>query len=94
MVAVMQEPKRRVTVTLDLGADSMEEAVEMLGQVAYDAGTVLEDCVHSGPSVSYVLRVHENPDQTHEKYHAELDAYLERLRNPADPFAGRQPGNE
>lgn len=92
----MREPKRRVTVSLDLGADSMEDAVMAIEEVAHRVkrwGTLLEDSA-SDPAFHFVLRVHENPDQTHEKYHAELDACLERLRNPADPFAGRQPGNE
>lgn len=91
----MQEPKRRVQITLDLSADAMGDAATALRHIVYEAERgQLHERSHTGPSTSFVLRVHENPDQTHEKYHAELDAYLAHLRTQSNEaaVAGRRDG--
>lgn len=77
-----QLPKRRFQVTVDMDADSTQEIRRMFQSIAVDF-VEQEAQIGSRTSVggdgTYRINIEENPDQTHEKYHEELNAYLKSI---------------
>lgn len=95
----MNAPKRAVTLSIEISADSYEEALRHLDNLArYGAPGALpadlgertgERAWHSisgGYHVGHVVRVDTDPAMTHDAYFAALDRYLEAERQPAAAF--------
>lgn len=79
-------PRRRIVIELKLGADTLDEAIQVLDQVAFrlHEGFPIE-CVSGGPGSGYSLSGSDDPAITHESYFAEIDEWrkAERLARPA-----------
>lgn len=75
----MDQPKRRLVLKLELGADSMQELHQALSGIAFDLSQESDRAYHSvsgSPSAGYVLDIEFNPEQTHESYHMQVQGYL------------------
>lgn len=78
----MNAPERQHTLLLKLSADSREELVHALTQIAIEAdrGQDAGVAISGGPGYSFVMQRHVNPDMTHDKYFKQLEADLDELR--------------
>lgn len=75
----MEKPKRAFEINIRIGADSWELVKEELERVVahvIDHGPVC-DSVSGGPGGGHVVEIFVTEGMTHERYHAELDAYLD-----------------
>lgn len=74
-------PRRRVVVTLDLGADSWDEVASALDQIAFEvaAGKMRGSACSGGPSSGYTWSANEDESVTHETYFEALDKYLSHV---------------
>lgn len=72
------KPKRAVEVTLRIGADDWASVRDDLDHLLYRlvAEGELRSSIKGGDSSGYILDVELHPEMTHDRYHAELDAYL------------------
>jgi len=77
----MNTPERQHTLLLKLSADSREELVAALTQIAIevDRGQNAGVSVSAGPGYGYVMQTRLNPDMTHDKYFKDLEAHLDEL---------------
>lgn len=74
----MDRPKRRYTLTIEIGADTWDDVIDDLrhtSQHIEDHGPSCQS-VMGGSCGGHIVTVLQNPEMTHEKYMAELDAYL------------------
>jgi hypothetical protein len=74
----MEKPKRRYTVTLNLGADDMKSVRQTLESILWDLDAVDERDYHSisgSPDAGYSLNIEFSPDSTHETYFGQLAVY-------------------
>lgn len=75
-------PRRRVVCTIELGADSWQEAAAALDNIAFrlhEARERKEEIVSvtsGGPSSGWTLDADEKPEITHESYIKEIEAWL------------------
>lgn len=80
------KPCRRFEIRVSVGADTWDEACARLVDLATDLEHVnpsearMQQSCSGSPSSYTSLTVAESPEQTHEKYIAELDAYLVATR--------------
>lgn len=77
-----KRPERRWTVTLNVGADEWDDAAHELMRLAEHVREHGPGCsqVSGSPSVGSSVDIVSRPDMTHERYFAELDAYLDEER--------------
>lgn len=81
-----EQPRRAFVFTLKLGADTREELVRALDQISYQiAADQMTTGVSGGVGSGYTYELLHDPEQTHEKYFAELHAYLDSTRTPTTP---------
>lgn len=78
----MDVPVRRYSMTLNLGADSMEDLIRALDQLAFDFARHKElqqnyHMVSGGPDYGYSLDIAFDPEMTHERYVEAVNAYLD-----------------
>lgn len=71
----MSKPHRRFTVEINISGDTLEDVETALDEIARER---IHDRVLGGSTLGYFVRVHEDPAMTHDKYHAALDAYLDK----------------
>lgn len=78
----LQPPHRRLVLTLELNADSWEDAIQALESLVLDLelGHCRMGSVSGGYSSGYLLRVQEDPEITHERYMEAVHAYVAQLR--------------
>ena len=75
-----EHPKRRHIITIEIGADTWEDVIDVLDQIAFDIakhepGTVRIDS--GAPHFGYSVREEFYPEQTHDNYIEEIHKYLE-----------------
>lgn len=77
-----EAPKRRFEVEIhvsgDIWADVIDTLRDLLPHIEEHGPSC--DSVSGGPSRGHWVRVTERPEMTHERYHEQLDAYLDELR--------------
>lgn len=83
----MDKPKRRLELTLKLGADSWPDIVRTLEQIAFQLDGYPENGWHSAsgsPSEGYILDIEVHPDVTHDSYFEAIERYkVDRLTSVA-----------
>lgn len=75
------KPQRAVTMTLTIGADRRQDMGDALREIAdrIESGDINGPTGASGaPSVGYGYEFKASESPTHEEYHAQLRAYLEK----------------
>lgn len=76
------KPKRRFELTLGVSGDSWEDVVraveDLLPHIVAHGPKC--DSVSGSPSSGHWVHVVEDPEQTHERYHQQLEEYLEKKR--------------
>lgn len=74
------EPKRRIQIRLELGADSWEHAAEALRSIALeiDQGYCRGESVSGGYTSGYVCSATEDPSVSHESFTKALMEYVGR----------------
>lgn len=75
-------PKRCYTLTIEIGADTWQDVVHDLLDLARhipDHGPACSS-VMGGPSGGHIVTVEHRPEQTHERYIEQLNAYLEQRK--------------
>lgn len=78
----MRPPKRAIEVTIKIGADRPEDVAAALEQIqfAFDDGGPRE--ITSGsPHCGWQTEVEFRPEQSHEKYHRDVKAFLQYARS-------------
>lgn len=80
-------PKRRFELTINIAGDTWEAVLHDLRDVATHIEDHGQACtsISGGYSTGHVVTVTERPEQTHEKYFAELDLYLATIRKENAP---------
>lgn len=82
----LSPPKRAVRLTLKLDADDIRELSYALRNLADQAECgELTSGVSGGLHSGYIYELLQDPNQTHESYHAELRAYLKSLVSKETP---------
>ena len=73
---------RRHEVAIRIGADSWADVISALNQLLYIADTEGpgHDLVSGGPTSGYVFVDQTSPDITHDSYFAEVDAWIDAMR--------------
>ena len=73
---------RRHEVAIRIGADSWADVISVLRQLIYIANTKGpgHDLVSGGSTSSYVFVDQTSPDITHASYFAEVDAWIDAVR--------------
>lgn len=79
----MSRPRRRWKVEIQADGDTWEDAASMLREMADEVEEHGSSCdfVAGGASRGGFIRITEVRDMTHEKYHAELRAWLDAERD-------------
>jgi hypothetical protein len=74
-----KKPRRRVLLTLKLGADNREEMIHALEQIALEMrrGYLMGEAAGGGYSSGYWLKVTEDETVTHDTYFAAINAMIE-----------------
>lgn len=82
-VARPPRPKRRFVVRIEVGGDTWEDTQRLVAEVLEHVHDHGQHCslVHGGPRAGAFVEIKEAPEMTHERYHAELEAYLEAQRD-------------
>ena len=78
----MDRPRRRYTLTIEIGADTWDDVIHDLRHTARhveDHGPACQS-VMGGPSGGHIVTVLHNPEMTHDRYMAELETYLTASR--------------
>lgn len=80
MTEAKNKPHRRYTLSIEIGADEWAGVVADLQHLASHIADHGEKCssVMGGPSCGHIVDIRIDPEMTHERYMAELDAYLEQ----------------
>lgn len=85
------KPTRAHRLTLALEADDLGELASQLINIAHRAERgELSSGVSGSPSSGYVYELLSNPEQTHDKYFAEVQDYLAELKVSADSATERK----
>ncbi len=71
----MNAPKRAFVISVEAAGDTFEDAKQLLEHLV-DQIHEQAKIAHGSPSAGGFLTVVAHPEMTHEKYHAELKAYL------------------
>lgn len=89
----MEKPRRRFVATLEVGADTIEDLAMVFRNLAYDAcrGQMPTTSVSGGYGAGYIWTMTENPEQTHDLYFEQNDAYLAWLKEE-EALTGRGAG--
>lgn len=76
-------PSRRFELMIRISGDEWIDVIRDLEELALHIEQHGPECssVSGGYSSGHTVTVVERPEQTREKYHAELDAYLARRRH-------------
>ncbi len=71
-------PQRCYTLSIEIGGDTWDDVIGQLRHLAEHIEDHGPECksVGGSPSSGHVLTITHRPEQTHEKYIAELDAYI------------------
>ena len=75
-------PRRRFDALIRIGADSKEELVRAIEQIAFDVDRGSTSCVSGGPDSGWSVTVSEYPEMTHDAYFAAVEAWLGRPNRP------------
>ncbi len=78
------KPKRCVELTIQIGADTLKDAVAALSHIMYEFDRPdhpLRDMVSGSPSSNFLTHVEVRPAQTHEEYFRQLDEYLKAKKS-------------
>lgn len=72
-------PKRKYTLRMSIGGDEWEDVFRALREAMEHVSEAGPNCrtVSGGVSAGYFVEVEHHPEMTREKYHEELDSYLE-----------------
>ncbi len=75
----MEKPKRKYELSLTISGDLWTDVVQQLRMLLPHIEDHGEQCdsVSGGYSGGHTVQLTVNPEQTHDKFAAELDAYLE-----------------
>jgi len=74
-------PRRRVVLTLNVGADEMDAVPHALRQIAWDIERGSRGpCVSGSPSVGWNYVIDEDTSITHESYFRAIDVHLGKTR--------------
>lgn len=77
-------PRRAYVVSVELGADTLEDLVWNLKHIAHEieheGGT---GTVSGSPSAGYTYRLTHDPTMTHDRYFQEVDRYLKWKKGDA-----------
>lgn len=95
MSASPEVPHRAVEVVIRLTGDSDAEIDSALHQIRTEMALrdgQIGPCVSGGYSSSWTITVERRPEQTHDKWYAELQEYLSKLR--AELSAAKEPCHE
>ena len=90
-VEIPDQPHRAVEVDIHIGADDMTWAVRRLVQMATladERGQIVPGASGS-PDAGTSIEVATRPEQTSEKYHAELEAHLAACKDAKDEGAAK-----
>lgn len=74
-----KQPRRAFELTITIGADtwrSVEDELAFLAIHIPDHGPKC-DSVMGGPCRNHIVSIHHDPEMTHDRYHEELQAYLD-----------------
>lgn len=71
-------PVRAFSIELKVGGDTKEDAVALLREFANSIDEGQTGTAHGGPSSGGFFDVKIDPEMTHDKYIAVLEAYLEK----------------
>jgi hypothetical protein len=73
----MTAPQRAHRIEIDAGADTAEDLAWELRQLAtrLERGDLTRGCI-GGPSSGSIYTYTHNPEMTHERYFAEIEAHL------------------
>ena len=80
----MESPKRAVEVTLRISGDSDEDILHALKEIQTDMvlrhdPPVITPGISAGYSASWFTEVSRHPEQTHDKWYAELQACVAEI---------------
>lgn len=77
-----QKPVRPYELRISIGADSWDEAMRALQDIADHVAEhgVKCDLCSGGPSSGYTVTIAHDPEQTHDRYVEQLTAYLAALK--------------
>lgn len=89
----MEAPKRAVTVTLKIGADTRKDLVDSLFIIAHQMEREgITSCVSGSPSSGWIIETQIDETITHDAYFQRVDAYLAEMREaektPVSPASG------
>ena len=73
-------PKRAFTISIELGGDTIEDAVQLARHFLSSIENGSRHIVTGGYSSGGVLEVTERPGLTHDQFSDELDKYLETVK--------------
>ena len=82
-----ESPKRRVTISIDVGGDTMGDAVSMLQHFMRMIEDGSPTCVTGGYDRCGTFTVIERPDVTHETFLDALDKWMEQQESTGGPHA-------
>lgn len=84
-------PHRRFTAEIRVSADSLEDLQRALLELSHAP----KDSTMGGPTMGYTCKLSEDPEMTHEKYFAEVEAYLgaREVAKGRDPNGGGWDGD-
>jgi hypothetical protein len=83
----MSRPQRAYTLSIEIGADTWDDVVRDLRELAGHVPDHGPTCasVSGSPSGGHIVTVKHRPDMTHDRYMAELEAYLATRGTATDP---------
>lgn len=70
------KPKRKYELTITAGADDLEYLKQIVQMAIDELPTYPHSGVSGGYAGNHMVELRVNPEQTHEKYEEELNAYL------------------
>lgn len=76
----LQKPQRRYVLKLELGADDPTDFFNSLKEITDLLKGGCAKSLHAGYSAGYHFEVTEQKTMTHDRYMAELEKYLDALR--------------
>lgn len=78
----MEQPKRRFEVAIKIGADNIDEICHALREIEFMYASRKKERLGAGDTVSggygngWICADRENPNQTHDQYFIEVDAWI------------------
>lgn len=73
-------PKRRFELTIEIGADTLDDVFMLMDHFQRLMSKGSLTCCSGGASSGGSYQLDERPEQTHDKWQVELEAYLEQSR--------------